>query len=132
MEELDLLEVLKERVKDAGVKVPVFLTAPNAQKASECVVLSFGTPRPAETYYDLTEDIPIRVTVICKRISELDSMMDADRIRDALTYGSLDSENGSYEITDLEMTRPRPMPWDESGRFVWLFDINLTMERNVN
>lgn len=131
MEELDLLEVLKQRVEEADVGVPVCLTAPSSQKVNECVVLSFGTPRSSETYYDLTEDIPVRITVICKRISELDAMQNATSIRDSLTYGSLDSENGSYEVTDLEMTRPRPMPWDESGRFVWLFEINLSMERNI-
>jgi hypothetical protein len=95
------------------------------------VVLSFGTPRQSETYYDLTEDAPMRISVICKRISELEAMLDARKIAESIEYGSLDSENGSYEVTDLEKSKPRPMPWDESGRWVWVFDINLTIERNA-
>lgn len=129
MEELDLLTVLKERIQEAGVEAPVCLTLSNSQKMSECVVLSFGTPRQGEVYYDLTEEAPMRISVICKRISELKSMEDARKISEAIEYGSLDSENGSYEVTDLEKNRPRPMPWDESGRWVWVFDINLTIER---
>lgn len=130
--ELDLLSVLKQRVADAGVDAPVHLSLANAQKVPECVVLSFGTPKQGDVFYDFEEDAPVRVTVICRRMSELQSMMDASSISEAIDFGSLDSGNGSYEVTNLEKGRPRPMPWDESGRWVWLFDINLTIERMAN
>ena len=42
--------------------------------------------------------------------------------RAILATSPLDSENGSYELESFETTDPQPLPWDESGRFVWAFD----------
>lgn len=127
--DLDLAQVLQHRVKDAGFD-NVFLTAPSARQHPEFIVLSFGTPNRTQAYYDQTREIPVRVSVICLRLSEYDAMNDATALEMMLAEDPLDSENGSYTLTGLETTAPRPIPWDESGRFAWVFDIDMTIERN--
>ncbi len=126
--ELDLAQTLQATIKAEGFE-HVFFTAPNSREYSEFVCLSFGTPRKSVQYYDFTEDIPVRVTVLCKRISELDAMNDAMRIADLLTYNPLESGNGSFLMSEIDVERPRPMVWDESGRFVWVFDVEMSIER---
>lgn len=126
--ELDLATSLQSEIKGLGFE-HVFLKTPDSRKHPEFVCLSFGTPRRSVQYYDFTEDIPVRVTILCKRISELDAMDDAQRIADALTYNPIESENGSFQMSEIDVERPRPMVWDESGRYVWVFDVEMTIER---
>lgn len=128
MADLDLAQVLKETIKDAGFP-GVFLTAPDSRKHAEFVVLSFGAPKQSEIYYDFAEEIPIRVTVLCKRISELDAMNDAHRIKELFEFNPPESGNGSFKTTGIEIDNPRPLVWDESGRFVWVFDMHISIER---
>lgn len=126
--ELDLAQVLQGAIKAEGFE-HVFLKLPDSRKHPEFVSLTFGAPKQAERYYDFTEDIPVRVTVLCKRISELDAMDDAERIADMLAYNPLESANGSFRMSAIDAERPHPLVWDESGRFVWAFDVNMTIER---
>lgn len=131
MADLDLAQVLQTKIKDAGFS-EVFYTLPDSRKHAEFVVLSFGTPKQSEIYYDFSEEIPIRVSVLCKRISELDAMNDAQRIKELFEFDPPESANGSFVTTSLEVDNPRPLVWDESGRFVWVFDMHISIERNTN
>lgn len=126
--DLDLATAIQETIKEAGFE-EVFLKKPDSREHPEFVSISFGTPAAPEVYYDLSEEIPLRVTVLCKRISELDSMNDALRISDLFEFSPPESRNGSFVTTEIEVAKPRPMLWDESGRFVWVFDMNINIER---
>lgn len=119
---MDLLEVMGKRLNEAGIK-DVFLTMPDGLKYPECVVLAFGIPDRKTIYFDGTESAPIRVTVLVKRISEYDAMNTAQLAESTLKTSPLDSEDGSYDLDSVETTEPMPLPWDESGRFVWGFDV---------
>ena len=52
--------------------------------------------------------------------------MEAERI---LRTRPLDSRNGSYRVASVETAFPRPIPWDESGFFVWAFDATINITR---
>lgn len=126
--DLDIANVVQDTIKEEGFEC-VLLQAPDARKHTEYVRIMFGTPGETTTYYDESEDIPLRITVLCVFKSELASMLNAQRIERAIRERSLDSRNGSYNITGLRTDKPRPMLWDQSGRFVWVFDINISIER---
>ena len=126
---MDLLEVMGKRLGEAGIK-DVFLTMPDGRKYPECVVLAFGIPDRKTIYFDGTESAPIRVTVLVKRISEYDAMNTAQLAEYTLKTNPLDSENGSYDLDSVDTTEPMPLPWDESGRFVWGFDVYIDTRKD--
>ena len=119
---MDLLEVMGKRLEDAGIS-NVFLTMRDGRAHPECVVLAFGIPDRKVTYFDGTESTPLRVTVLVKRVSEYDAMNTAQLAERTFKTTPLDSEDGSYDLDSVDTTPPRPLPWDESGRFVWGFDV---------
>lgn len=119
---MDLLEVMGNRLNEAGIS-DVFLTMPDGRAHPECVVLAFGIPDRKVIYFDGTESSPLRVTVLVKRISEYEAMNTAQLAERTFKSSPLDSEDGSYELDSIDTTEPRPLPWDESGRFVWGFDV---------
>lgn len=126
---MDLLEVMGKRLGEAGIS-DVFLTMPDGRAHPECVVLAFGIPDRKVTYFDGTESAPLRVTVLAKRVSEYAAMNTAQLAERTLKGSPLDSEDGSYEIDSVETTEPRPLPWDESGRFVWGFDVYIDTRKD--
>lgn len=126
---MDLLEVMSKRLNETGVK-DVFLTMPDGRKHPECVVLAFGIPDRKVVYFDGTESAPMRVTVLVKRISEYDAMETAQLAERTLRTSPLDSEDGSYDLDSVETTESRPLPWDESGRFVWGFDVYIDTRKD--
>lgn len=119
---MDLLEVMGRRLEDAGIS-DVFLTMPDGRAHPECVVLAFGIPDRKVVYFDGTESSPLRVTVLVKRVSEYEAMNTAQIAERTFKTSPLDSEDGSYDLDSVDTTTPRPLPWDESGRFVWGFDV---------
>lgn len=123
---IDLLDVIAARVEGA-VGCSVFTTMPDARAAPESVTLAFGVPERQVSYFDFTETTPCRVTVIARRTRELDAMEDAMEAEWAIRRGPLDSANGSYAVRRVETTKPRPIPWDEAGKFVWCFDATVTI-----
>ena len=94
----DLLDVVRERLKEAGI-ADVVTTLPDSSKHPEAVVVSLG---------------------VASR------QMEAERI---LRTRPLDSRNGSYRVASVETAFPRPIPWDESGFFVWAFDATINITR---
>ena len=126
---MDLLEVMGKRLGEAGVP-DVFLTMPDGRANPECVVLAFGVPDRKIVYFDGTESAPLRVTVLVKRISEYDAMNTAQLAERTIRCSPLDSEDGSYEISSVETTEPQPLPWDESGRFLWGFDVYIETRKD--
>lgn len=126
---MDLLDVMRKRLGEAGIH-DVFNTMPDGRRHPESVTLAFGIPDRKTVYYDGTTTSPLRVTVIVKRVSEFAAMCDAQRAEGVLRTSSLDSEDGSYLLDSVETTDPQPLPWDESGRFVWAFDVYIDTRKD--
>lgn len=126
---MDLLDVISKRLKEAGI-TDVFTTMPDGRTYPESVTIAFGIPDRKVMYYDGTTTSPMRVTVLVKRMSEWEAMNTAQEAERVLSTTPLDSENGSYEIESVETTDARPLPWDESGRFVWVFDLYIDTRKD--
>ncbi len=126
---MDLLDVMRKRLNEAGI-TDVFTTMPDGRRYPESVTLAFGIPDRKTVFYDGTTTSPMRVTVIVKRVSEFDAMATAQKAEAVLKHSPLDSEDGSYELDSVETTDPQPLPWDESGRFVWAFDVYIDTRKD--
>lgn len=129
MAAMDLLDVMRKRLEEAGI-ADVFTTMPDGRRYPESVTLAFGIPDRKTVYYDGTTTSPIRVTVIVKRLSEFNAMATAQEAEVVLKSSPLDSENGSYDLDSVETTDPQPLPWDESGRYVWAFDVYIDTRKD--
>lgn len=129
MAAMDLLDVMRKRLEEAGI-ADVFTTMPDGRRFPESVTLAFGIPDRKTVYYDGTTTSPMRVTVIVKRLSEFDAMATAQEAEAVLKSSPLDSENGSYDLDSVETTDPQPLPWDESGRYVWAFDVYIDTRKD--
>lgn len=129
MAAMDLLDVMRKRLEEAGI-ADVFTTMPDGRRYPESVTLAFGIPDRKTVYYDGTTTSPMRVTVIVKRLSEFNAMATAQEAEAVLKSSPLDSENGSYDLDSVETTDPQPLPWDESGRYVWAFDIYIDTRKD--
>lgn len=124
----DLLEVIKKRLSEEGM-TDVFDTLPDGRQFPECIVLTFGLPTSEIIDYAGTERQSQRITVIVKRLTDPKSQLDATRARDILLHSNLESENGSYDFEGIDADPPRPMTWNESGRYVWAFDSVIKTQR---
>ena len=124
----DLLDVVRDRLKDASI-ADVVTTLPDSTKHPEAVVVSLGVASRQTRYHDGEVATTLRLTVIAKRRSELDAMGDAMEAERVVRTRSLDSRNGSYRVASVETAFPRPIPWDESGFFVWAFDATINITR---
>lgn len=129
MAAMDLLDVMRKRLEEAGI-ADVFTTMPDGRRYPESVTLAFGIPDRKTVYYDGTTTSPMRVTVIVKRLSEFNAMATAQEAEAVLKSSHLDSENGSYDLDSVETTDPQPLPWDESGRYVWAFDVYIDTRKD--
>lgn len=129
MAAMDLLDVMRKRLEEAGI-ADVFTTIPDGRRYPESVTLAFGIPDRKTVYYDGTTTSPMRVTVIVKRLSEFNAMATAQEAEAVLKSSPLDSENGSYDLDSVETTDPQPLPWDESGRYVWAFDVYIDTRKD--
>lgn len=129
MAAMDLLDVMRKRLEEAGIR-DVYATMPDGRLHPESVTLAFGIPDRKTVYYDGTATSPLRVTVIVKRVGEFDAMATAQEAEAILRNSPLDSENGSYLLDSVETTDPQPLPWDESGRFVWAFDVYIETRKD--
>lgn len=129
MAAMDLLDVMRKRLEEAGI-ADVFTTMPDGRRYPESVTLAFGIPDRKTVYYDGTTTSPMRVTVIVKRLSEFNAMATAQEAEAVLKSSTLDSENGSYDLDSVETTDPQPLPWDESGRYVWAFDVYIDTRKD--
>ena len=129
MAAMDLLDVMRKALTDAGIK-DIFTTMPDGRQHPESVTLTFGVPDRKIIYYDGTTSSPLRVSVIVVRRSEYDAMNTAMEAEATLRTTPLDSENGSYDLDSVETTDPQPLPWDGSGRFVWSFDVYIEVRKD--
>lgn len=124
----DMLDVVKKRLEETGLS-PIFTTMADARRHPESVTLAYGVPTPSVDYMDGGGEDSQRITVLCRRISEEDAIKDATSAYDVFRRGCLDSENGSYGLLSIEATKPQPIPWDESGRYVWAAEASITTTR---
>lgn len=129
MAAMDLLDVMRKRLEEAGI-ADVFTTMPDGRRYPESVTLAFGIPDRKTVHYDGTTTSSMRVTVIVKRLSEFNAMATAQEAEAVLKSSPLDSENGSYDLDSVETTDPQPLPWDESGRYVWAFDVYIDTRKD--
>lgn len=129
MAAMDLLDVIRTRLGEAGI-TDVYNGMANGILHRESVSLEFGVAARKITYYDGTTASPLRVTVLVRRVSEYDAMVDAQEAESVLRNANLSSMNGSYELEEVDTTDPQPIPWDESGRHVWAFDVYITTRRD--
>lgn len=121
---MDLLQVMMETLTSAGVS-NVFTSQPDGRTYPERVVLAFGAPSRRTNYFDGDDVTPLCVTCIVVRVAEYDAMTTAQECERILRSEDLDSHNGSYQLVSVDTSVPRPLPWDESGRFVWAFDTDI-------
>lgn len=124
---LDLVDVIRDRLRQAGL-ADVFSYMPDSRKHPECTVIRFGVPGNESAYFDMTFDTAVRVTVLFRRIQDLDAMADAQLAERTLRSAPLDSMNGSYRFVSIETIKPRPVLWDESGRDVWVVEATVHIE----
>lgn len=126
---LDILDVARARLEEAGLREVRATSQVDARRTPESVSVFMGAPAESVGFYDMEWVTTIRLTVVCRRLSEADAMADAGEAHDALRRGDLSSENGSYELLGVEVSEPRPVLWDESGRTVWCVEANVEIKR---
>lgn len=124
---LDLVDAVRARLMEAGIR-DVFPYPADSRSHPESTVVRFGVPAPQEQYFDLGFDTAVRITVMVRRIRDLDAMADAQTAERVLRTRPLDSPNGSYRMISIDTTRPRPVAWDESGRDVWVVEATAHIE----
>lgn len=124
---LDLVDAIRARLEEAGIR-DVFPYPPDSRAHPESTVVRLGVPGPQEQYFDLCFDTAVRVTVMVRRIRDLDAAVDAQAVERVLRTGDLGSLNGSYRMISIDTTRPRPVAWDESGRDVWVVEATAHIE----
>lgn len=124
----DLLQVVRDALKDGGLG-DVFDSLPDGRRYPECTVLSYGLPSTRQVDYAGTEQTQQSVTVIVKRLTDPKAQVDAMAARCILTAADLSSRNGSYDYVGIDAEKPRPLEWNESGRYVWAFDSTITTQR---
>lgn len=124
---LDLVEVVGERLREAGIpNVTTYL--PDARRHAEFCAIRTGVPGVEDGYFDLAFDTAVRLSLFFARRVELDAMGDAQLAERTLRTVPLDSANGSYRMIRIETVKPRPVQWDESGRNVWVVEATAHIE----
>ncbi|NGM17721.1 hypothetical protein GMI70_06915 [Eggerthellaceae bacterium zg-893] len=126
---MDLLQVMADALEGAGIE-NVFPARPDGRAHPERTVLAFGAPGRRTGYYDGDDITPLRVTCVAVRVAEGDAMAAAQACEHTLRRADLASRDGSYRLVSAETTAPRPLPWDESGRFAWAFDTEIEIISN--
>lgn len=109
-----------------------FANVPSAAVEPEPIVLRQGTfEREARMEHE--ERGHVVVTVLVVREVEADAEADADECeRWIRKFGwERHAENGRWRVVGLDTTAPAFKERDGSGRFVWAFDVVLTVVRSV-
>lgn len=120
----DLLDVMADAVSSA-LGCEVLTSLADAHERPESVSLAVGVPEAPTAYFDFEQSVKVRVTCYVRRFSEEAAKADAADAERAVRLSALESANGSYEIRKHETTRPGPLPWDQSGRYVWFFETTI-------
>lgn len=107
-----------------------FASVPSSLDDSEPIVLRQGNFE-REARFEDSERGTVAVTVLVVREVEAVAEADAQACERWLrSYGwEASAENGSWRIAGLDTTAPRFIERDGSGRFVWGFDVTLTVVR---
>ena len=126
---MDLMQVIKAALEDAGIS-EVFTSPPDGRAHPERVVLSFGAPSRRTCYYDGDDMTPLRVTCLAVRYSEYEAMAAAQDCERIIRRADLSSRDDSYRLVSVDTAEPRPLPRDESGRYVWAFDTEIEIITN--
>lgn len=124
----DLLDVIKKRLKEGGLE-DVFDSLPDGRTYPEAVALTFGIPEIVKSDYAGNIEESLRVTIIVKRLTDPKAKEDACAAERILRTSDLASENGSYELVSVQTESPRPLPWNESNRYVWALDAQVITGR---
>lgn len=124
---MDILDVFKKRLKEGGLK-DIFDALPDGRRYPEAIVLTIGMPTRRKVDYAGTTRETYRVTTIVKRMTDPSAKIDALTAEKIINKENLESENGSYILISFETEPPRPLPWQESNRYVWAFDTVITTQ----
>lgn len=124
----DLQDIVKKRLIEGGCQ-NVFEALPDGRRFPECIVLSWGLPRHRQIDYAGTEQVIQPLTVIVKRLSDPAAKNDAVQAREVLLAADLSCDDGSFDYIGIDIEPPRPMAWNESGRYVWALDSEITTQR---
>lgn len=107
-----------------------FASVPSALDDPEPIVLRQGN-FVREARFEDSERGTVAVAVLVVR--DVETTAEADSIaceRWLRSYGwEASAKNGSWRIAGLDTTAPHFIERDGSGRFVWGFDVNLTVVR---
>ena len=107
-----------------------FASVPSALDDPEPIVLRQGSFE-REARFEDSERGTVAVTVLVVR--DVEATAEADSIaceRWLRSYGwEASAENGSWRIAGLDTAAPHFIERDGSGRFVWGFDVTLTVVR---
>lgn len=107
-----------------------FASVPSSLDDPEPIVLRQGNFE-REARFEDSERGTVAVTVLVVREVEAVAEADAQACERWLrSYGwEASAENGSWHIAGLDTTAPHFIERDGSGRFVWGFDLTLTVVR---
>lgn len=109
-----------------------FASLPSADVEPEPIVVREGKfERVSRMEHEERGTVAVAVLVVREvaATAEADAMSCERRIR---TYGwEPVAENGSWRIVGLDTTAPAFKERDGSGRFVWAFDVILTVMRSL-
>lgn len=127
---MDLMKVIKRKLEEDGVK-NVYTHLPNGREHPDHVMLTYSIPERKIVDYSGMESAPYRVTAIITNRSINGASDTAQAVYETLRYASLESDDGSYDLESVDVTDPRPLPWDESGRYQYAIDAYIETRKDL-
>jgi hypothetical protein len=122
----DVLESVRKMLADAGIED---VTSRLGDGWAEAVTVR-QAPSPApRVHFDLSESVPLIVSVIVRREDEERAMDEAWLVHDLLRRGDLASPTGAYGLAGTTVTVPREFAWDDNGHTAWVVEATLDISR---
>lgn len=122
----DVLEAVRTMLADAGIED---VTSRLGDGWAEAVTVR-QAPSPApRVHFDLSESVPLIVSVIVRREDEERAMDEAWLVHDLLRRGDLASPTGAYGLAGTTVTVPREFGWDDNGHTAWVVEATLDISR---
>lgn len=123
----DVLEAVRAMLADAGIED---VTSRLGDGWAEAVTVR-QAPSPApRVHFDLSESVPVVVSVIVRREDEERAMDEAWLVHDLLLRkGDLASLTGAYDLSGATVTVPREFVWDDNGHTAWVVEATLDISR---
>ena len=122
----DVLEAVRTMLADAGIDD---VTSRLGDGWAEAVTVR-QAPSPApRVHFDMSESVPLTVSVIVRREDEERAMDEAWLVHDLLRRGDLASPTGAYGLAGTTVTVPREFGWDDNGHTAWVVEATLDISR---